>query len=363
MKRIAALLTIAMFAVFAVPAAAADESEWRDNIRPDLRAAWDKLEGKAPPSLEEQTGWLNAPQRSWAELKGKVVIIDCWATWCGPCIQQIPKLQELHAKYQDKGLVILGVHSSNGHERMAGFVAEKELPWAFSADSNRVLYRELGVAAIPAYFVVDRHGKMRVAGADRTKLEEIIAALIEEEAEPADPRELIGKWPKPKDKRLFAENDLRGKQAPKLEVEQWIDGEPKTEGKMILINFWATWSEPSRAMIPKLNAWQEKFKDDLVVISISDESAAKIRDYAKVVPMDYANAVDSKGRMKAPLALQGIPHVLIIDTEGVVRWQGFPFSSNDRLSEDLIERLMKSDKVVGPRRLEATAKAEKKSTE
>lgn len=341
------------------PALAADEKGWRDNSRPQLRQVWNELEGKAPPSLEDQSMWINAPGKSWADLKGKVVVIDCWATWCGPCRGQIPKLVEMHKEYGDKGLVILGVHAANGADTMAQFVEQQQLPYSFCADENRTLYQELGVQFIPTYYVVDKNGKMRVAGANRDKLGEIVKALIEEKPEPTDPRKLINNWPEPKEKKLYAQNDLRGKNAPDIVVEQWLGEKPETKDKMVMIDFWATWCGPCRAVIPKLNDWQEKYKDDLVIIGISDEPADTVRGFKDKTEMNYATAVDTQDRMSKQVGVQGIPHVLIIDTQGVVRWQGFPYSANDRLTEQTIERLLKADPVVGKRRIERAEKAEK----
>ena len=354
---IAALIAFALTSTNLVSSAsAADEKEWRDISQPQLRDIWDKMEGKAPPSLEDVTNWTNAKARSWAELKGKVTVIDCWATWCGPCIQQIPKLQAIHEKYSKKGLVILGVHSSNGRDAMAAFIKQKELPYSFCADANRSFYRDLGVRALPSYFIVDRNGKMRVAGANRAKIEDIVKALLEEEAEPADPRALIGKWPKAKVKNIFATNDLRSKQAPKIEVEKWLSTQPDLKDKMTLVTFWATWSDPSRAFIPKLNGWHEKFGKDLTVIAISDEEADAVSDYAKLAGIKYNLAIDTMGKLKTTLGLKGIPHAIIIDSKGIVRWQGFPYSSKDRLTDDVIVRLLKSDPTVAPRRLAADKK-------
>ncbi len=327
-----------------------DESQWRMQAQPELRDAWDALEGQAAPSINELTGWMNTEGRSWKDFEGKVVIIDVWATWCGPCIAQIPKLKALHEKYSDKGLVILGVHSANGFEKMDAFVKEKELPWAFAADDKRGLSTALTVRFIPSYFIVDKKGVMRVAGANRDKIEEIALALMKEDAKPVDPKELIGKFPKPVDKRLFAKNDLRGKAAPKIEVDQWLTAAAKTEGKVVLIDFWATWCGPCKAAIPKLNAWQEQFKDDLAVVGVTDENADLVKSFLAENKMDFAVGIDAVGKMKQAVGVEGIPHVLIISTDGVVRWQGFPFSGQDRLTDDVIKRIIAADPGIAAKR-------------
>ena len=332
-----------------------DETGWRDAAKPDLRDAWDALEGKPAPKIDNLSGWMNTEARNWKDLQGKVVIIDLWATWCGPCIAQIPKLKGLQEKYGDKGLVILGVHSANGFEKMEAFVKDKQLPWAFAADDKRELSTALSIQYIPSYFIVDKKGTLRVAGANRNKIEDIVVALMKEDGKPVDPKELIGKFPKPVDKRLFAKNDLRGKPAPKIEVEQWIGDAAKTEGKVVLIDFWATWCGPCKAAIPKLNAWQEQFKDDLVVIGVSDETADTVKSFLATNNMAFPVAVDGAGKMKQAVGVEGIPHVLIISTDGVVRWQGFPFSGQDTLNENVIKRILDADPAVAARREKSKA--------
>ncbi len=146
-------------------------------------------------------------------------------------------------------------------------------------------------------------------------------------------------------KNLYADHDLRGKAAPKLDVAKWLTDKPRTEGKVVLIDFWATWCGPCRRLIPELEAWQAKYKDDLVVIGISDEQEAKVRDHFKVGGMKYALAVDENARMKKSIGVKGIPHVLVIGTDNVVRWQGFPGTEEDELTEAKLKQIIDADKA------------------
>lgn len=146
-------------------------------------------------------------------------------------------------------------------------------------------------------------------------------------------------------KELYAKKDLRGKQAPKIEFGKWLTDKPETKGKVILIDFWATWCPPCRKLIPELAEWQAKFKDDLVVIGISDEKESVVRDFFKKDGMKYAMAVDSKGVTKKFVGVSGIPHVLIIGTDNVVRWQGFPGGEPDTLTEAVLKQVIDADKA------------------
>jgi cytochrome c biogenesis protein CcmG, thiol:disulfide interchange protein DsbE len=160
-------------------------------------------------------------------------------------------------------------------------------------------------------------------------------------------------YPKGVQKTLYAD-DVRGKAAPKFEVQQWLTNEPDRKGKVVLIDFWATWCPPCRATIPELNDYQAKFKDDLVVIGVSDETPEVLNNFMKTTEMKYAVATDPKGTMSSAINVKGIPHVLIISTDGIVRWQGFPLSDEERLTADIVKQVIDADPGVAARRAAAT---------
>ncbi|MCK5175978.1 MAG: TlpA family protein disulfide reductase [Planctomycetes bacterium] len=146
--------------------------------------------------------------------------------------------------------------------------------------------------------------------------------------------------PIPKEgKRLWARSVLWGK-APELVVENWIGDEPDTDGKYMLIEIWATWCSQCRKATPLLNEFHKKYGEDLVVIGISDEPEAKVRQYADE-NIDYYTAVDTQGRMKKELGVSGIPHVIIVEPGGSVVWEGFPLLAEYELTGDTIENIIK----------------------
>jgi cytochrome c biogenesis protein CcmG, thiol:disulfide interchange protein DsbE len=147
-------------------------------------------------------------------------------------------------------------------------------------------------------------------------------------------------------KKLYADNDIRGKQAPKLEVKEWLTGSaPDTRGKVVLIDFWATWCGPCRELIPELNEYQKKFGKDLVVIGISAENADAVKKFMKSHAMKYNVAVDPSDAMSNQIGIKGIPHVILMSPDNVVRWQGFPASGQDDLSDEIIAQVIKASKT------------------
>ncbi len=143
-------------------------------------------------------------------------------------------------------------------------------------------------------------------------------------------------------KKIWAKSFLNQK-APELTVEEWISDKPETKGKFILIDFWATWCGPCRKAIPELNEFQKEFKDQLIVIGISDEPAEKVKSL-KEPAIEYYNAIDSKKTMKNILEVQGIPHVILIDPKGIIRWEGFPLLEGHALTSEVIKKLIEKYK-------------------
>lgn len=143
-------------------------------------------------------------------------------------------------------------------------------------------------------------------------------------------------------KNLYARHDVRGQQAPKIEVSKWLsDSRPDTHGKTVLIDMWATWCPPCRELIPELNKWSSKFKKDLVVVGISDEDADVVKQFMAKQPMKYNVGVDAQKRITEKIGVEGIPHVLVISPDGIVRWQGFPGSAEDPLTESKLAEIIK----------------------
>jgi thiol-disulfide isomerase/thioredoxin len=121
---------------------------------------------------------------------------------------------------------------------------------------------------------------------------------------------------------LYAKS-FRGEPAPTFVAAKWLTDAPDARGKFVLIEYWATWSDPSRLSIPQLNAFQARFKNRLVVIGVTDESEASVQKMTDP-HIEYSVAIDQQARMMKTLEIRGIPHCILVDPRGVVRYEGLP---------------------------------------
>lgn len=153
-----------------------------------------------------------------------------------------------------------------------------------------------------------------------------------------------------KDKELYAQNDYRGKAFKELEfgtaVHGSIPSKSDLKGKVLLIDFWATWCGPCRAVIPEMNEWKKKFGKDLIIVGVSDEPESKLKSFMETTPMDYVVTSDPAKSMSKKLGVRGIPHVLVISKDGVVRYQGFPSQAEDKLTTEKLEQIIKANRAL-----------------
>jgi peroxiredoxin len=114
------------------------------------------------PAPEFKLTTLDGKEVSAASLKGKVVVVDFWATWCGPCIAEIPGYVELQKKYGPQGLVILGVSVDRGGvEKVRKFVEKHRMNYPVALGDDALGEAFGGFDAIPTTFLIDRDGIIR----------------------------------------------------------------------------------------------------------------------------------------------------------------------------------------------------------
>lgn len=126
---------------------------------------------------------LNGKLVSISELRGKVVLIDFWASWCGPCRHNNPRLVKLYNKYHEKGLEIYGISLDEDMTDWKKAVHHDKLSWIQVIDDkgwNASSINTYGVDFIPSSFLVDRQGIIRTMNAEGSELESNVKDLLKD---------------------------------------------------------------------------------------------------------------------------------------------------------------------------------------
>ncbi len=126
----------------------------------------DTLVGEKMPefSLEQ----LGSEQRlTSADLEGKAVVVNFWASWCVPCVKEAPDLQEAYAKYSDQDVVVLGVNVQDSEKDALAFADKFDVTYPIVRDPNLTLYKEFGVRGLPETFFIDKNGVFVGVGSGR----------------------------------------------------------------------------------------------------------------------------------------------------------------------------------------------------
>lgn len=111
----------------------------------------------------ELPGLLNDEQYTLSQFRGKVVYLTLWASWCGPCRQEMPFLVELHQQYADQGFEVLAVNEDIEPANGIEFITPFAVPFIVASDTEGVVLEKYNVEGMPTHFIIDREGYVRYA--------------------------------------------------------------------------------------------------------------------------------------------------------------------------------------------------------
>ena len=104
---------------------------------------------------------MNGPNLRLAEQRGRVVMVNFWATWCGPCRQEMPQLDRLYQKYRSSGFVLLGVNVDDDVRKAADVAGKLGVSFPVLLDTDKAVSRLYDLSTMPSTVLIDREGKVR----------------------------------------------------------------------------------------------------------------------------------------------------------------------------------------------------------
>ncbi|MCA9303235.1 MAG: redoxin domain-containing protein [Phycisphaerales bacterium] len=333
------------------------------------RVELNALEGApfAVESLASLTDWSLAQPLTAESMKNKVVLIATTSADDPQSIMMLNTLARLEREHAEDGLVILAVHGEPGFESIEEKILDGRIKVQVAKDTGGKFIEAMHVDNHPDVFLVDRAGQMRYADVSNRSIKAAVVGLLKEDAEtaianaqleasgveipepgmPEIPAELYAAadWPRFNDGNLNALN-YQGKELPvALGGEQWLTEKVDLEGKVIVLDFWATWCGPCRKAMPELDRLQKKYKDELVVMGVGGQRdpIADVKKFIRSHDESYSHVYDENQAVYRAMQIRAIPHVIVLSTDGVIRWQGNPLSSSFK---GALEQTIKVDPLV-----------------
>jgi thiol-disulfide isomerase/thioredoxin len=158
-------------------------SFFAQEIREEIKSLRSVAPGQPAPDFTLKTP--SGAMFTLSSLKGKYVLVDFWASWCGPCRAAVPQMKELYAKYKEKGFEIVGVANDSREKDWLKAIETDQSPWIHTIDEFPIKNKPsrvstlYGIHYLPSYFLIDPNGKM-IGKMDESEVEAKLKELFGE---------------------------------------------------------------------------------------------------------------------------------------------------------------------------------------
>lgn len=191
--------------------------------------------GIGKPARDFSIELLSGEKFVLSKQKGKVILVDFWATWCHPCVEGIPHLKEFYQQYKGKGFDIIGISLDSDKKALTDYLAKESLPWKI-AFSGKAWFddtaKDYNVNLIPSYWLIDREGVLRHFGIylrDKEKMKSAIEELIAGgDSNLKDLNWLVGQWQGQVNEATYYENWKQSRQDALEGSASMVDRSGKT---------------------------------------------------------------------------------------------------------------------------------------
>ncbi len=148
---------------------------------PPFKAAMAKLEANDESRQQANFTLTDLQGKTWTlkDLKGKVVLVNFWATWCPPCRKEMPDLDALYNRFKDQGFVILAISEDEETAKVDPFIAEHKISYPILLDPGSKVNKLFQVEGIPKSFVYDREGKLVAQSIDMRTQRQFLEMLAQ----------------------------------------------------------------------------------------------------------------------------------------------------------------------------------------
>lgn len=143
------------------------------------------FEGNTSPPVCDLMHQDNTPVESWKSMKGKVIYIDFWASWCPPCVKSFPFMNQLTRDFGEQGLQVVGINLDEERAEAEAFLKQFDSKFTIVFDESKRCARDFNVIAMPSTYIVDKRGLVRhihrgFRPGETKAMRELIEALLDE---------------------------------------------------------------------------------------------------------------------------------------------------------------------------------------